>query len=172
MKNNSNSNSDNENNCKFCNCCKKIKVERNEMKCTRCGINIDKKIGTLKMCKTCNNIKSREYYNKKVLPTKVYKMNYTYDKEYTDPNGKVINLILTSETKKCRLCEVQKIFSDFTFVSCVYKGKKALGAECKECNNFIKTNKKQFINKNSLITNDKIETLLNDFLINNTIVTH
>ena len=71
-----------ENNCN-CNCnnyCNKLKIRRTEMKCTKCGVNIVKKIGSMKMCKMCNSLKSKEYYKKREITLDAVKIHVMEEK--------------------------------------------------------------------------------------------
>ena len=140
-------NSNNSNNDNICNCCKsrsKTKDNKN-LKCKKCDASINKLIGTAKICNKCHAKKSKEYYINKIQPTKTYIIKHVYDKLYVNEKGKEITLQITNDKKKCRLCETEKMFYDFKFISGGLKDKKTLSAECKQCYNLIQINKKKLI---------------------------
>ena len=150
---------------------KKRGKKPNEMICSKCNIAIDKIIGSCKICIKCHNEKSRNYYDKKIQPNRIYKMKYCYDKTYTDSNGKEIKLLITNDYKKCRLCEKEKIFNEYEFISSKEKDKKTLSADCKECLKKCKINRKLLINNlNSINNNNMIEINNNLNSINNNMI--
>ena len=155
------SNSNNDNLCKYCLNCN-IKKDKKEKKEMRCDLAIDKLIVYCKICIKCHAKKSKDYFIAKIQPTKIYKRKPIYEKKYVDENGKETNLLITSDKKKCRLCEIEKNLFYFKFISGGENDKKTLKAECKECDKFIALNKKRLIKE---IQHENIE------INNNLIVT-
>ena len=145
--------------CKYCN------HEMNEkLKCKGCNIEIDKKIGNARLCNDCNNKRFREYYKKNIVPNKQYTKKKGYEKIYKNENEEEIILTLTSDIKKCRLCNEFKNFDSFNFINNKYKDnvKKYLGPDCKECLNKLLNDRKEYIKniqrQNNMITNNILET--------------
>ena len=134
--NSDNNNSDNNN-----------KNNNVKLYCKNCNVEIDHKIGCIRKCRLCNNEYSRNYYTKKTKVINNIKDKKGYHVEYANDKGKTIDIIITNENKRCRICQKTKIYTDFGLFNSNYKGtnKYYLSADCKDCLKVIHDNKKQMI---------------------------
>jgi hypothetical protein len=106
-----------------------------ELICYKCAIPIEDKISKFYICRDCYNTIAKLYYKNKIKPNKipVKRKKITFQKDYTLPNGDVVQVNLKSENKTCNKCLIEKNYTEFYTV--IDRSYYYLQPKCKNCVN-------------------------------------
>jgi vacuolar-type H+-ATPase catalytic subunit A/Vma1 len=111
-----------------------------------------KKINKSKICNKCHCEAVKKYYHEKVklkIKEKRPKIRAETElKEVLNKKGKLVSVNVTREIKICNLCNVEKNYTEYYFITNKYKERVShyMAPSCKQCYGLLYQHNNDFIN--------------------------